>query len=102
MCIRDSWVIVREPSRGFVAALLAGLLLAPYTGLYAATILLLAVKPSLAFAPRATRVLALIANPAFVLLLALAAWSIGGLVACFPVRPRLIARAHGAKPKGRV
>jgi Glycosyltransferase family 87 len=79
------WVILREPSRGFVAALLAGLLLAPYTGLYAASVLLLAVKPALAFAPRATRVLALIANPALGLLLALAAWSMGGLVACLPL-----------------
>ena len=79
------WAILRDGSRGFVAALFAGLLLAPYTGLYAASILLLAVKPALAFAPRATRVLALIANPALVLVLALAAWSAAGLAACLPL-----------------
>ena len=85
------WAILRECSRGFVAALFSGLLLAPYTGLYAASILLLAVKPALAFAPRATRVLALIANPALGLFLALAAWSVGGLTACLPLaRPRRV------------
>jgi hypothetical protein len=78
------WAILREPSRGFVAALFASLLLAPYTLLYSASILLLAVKPALAFAPRATRVLALIANPVLMLLLALTAWSLGGLAACLP------------------
>ena len=83
-----------------MAALFAGLLLAPYTGLYAASILLLAVKPALAFAPRATRVLvlALIANPALVLLLALPAWSLGGLAACLPLaRPRRV-RVPGGRP----
>lgn len=85
------WAILRDSSRGFVAALFAGLLLAPYTGLYAASILLLAVKPALAFAPRATRVLALVANPVLGLLLALAAWSVGGLTACLPLaRPRKV------------
>lgn len=78
------WTILREPSRGFVAALFASLLLAPYTQLYAASLLLLAVKPALVFAPRATRVLALIANPALGFLVALAAWSVGGLTACLP------------------
>ena len=82
------WTILRDCPRGFVAALLAGLLVAPYTGLYAASILLLAVKPALGFAPRATRVLALIANPALVLLLALAAWSVASLAVCLGfVRP---------------
>jgi len=85
------WAVLRDCSRGFVAALLAGLLLAPYTGLYAASILLLAVKPALAFAPRATRVLALVANPALALFLALAAWSAAGLAACLPLtRPRRV------------
>jgi len=78
------WTILRDCSRGFVAALLAGLLLAPYTGLYAASILLLAVKPAVTFAPRAARVLALIANPALGLFLALAAWCAAGLVMCIP------------------
>jgi hypothetical protein len=82
------WALLRDCSRGFVAALFAGLLLAPYTGLYAASILLLVVKPALAFAPRATRVLALIANPALAFLLALAAWSVAGLAASLPlIRP---------------
>jgi len=79
------WAILRDCSRGFVAARFASLLLAPYTLLYAASITLLAVKPALGFAPRATRVLALIANPALGLLLALAAWSVGGLAVCLPL-----------------
>ena len=81
------WAIIRDPSRGFVCALLAGLLLAPYTGLYAAAILLLAVTPALAFAPRATRVLALVANPVIALALGLVAWCIAALVACVPRHP---------------
>ena len=84
ICVVTLWTIVRDRSRGFVAALLASLLLAPYTGLYAASILLLAVKPALQFAPRATRVLALVANPALALLHALAVWSGVGLIACVP------------------
>jgi len=78
------WAILRESSAGFVAALFAGLLLAPYSLLYAASILVLAVKPALAFAPRATRVLALTVNPALVLLVAPTAWLVGGLIACLP------------------
>ena len=78
------WAILRGSSPGFVAALFAGLLLAPYSLLYAASILLLAVKPALAFAPRATRVLALTVNPALVLLVAPTAWLVGGLIACLP------------------
>jgi len=92
------WAILRECSRGFVAALFAGLLLAPYTGLYAASILLLAVKPALAFAPRATRVLALIANPALGLFLGLAAWSVGGLTACLPLARRRKVRVPVGRP----
>jgi len=83
------WTILRDPSRGFVAALLAGLLLAPYSLLYAFSILLLAVKPGLAFAPRATRALALTANLAGALVGVLTAWTVAGLVACLPLkRPR--------------
>jgi hypothetical protein len=81
------WTILKDPSRGFVAALLASLLLAPYTGLYSATILLLAVKPALEFAPRATRVLALTANLVLALLPGLGAWSVVALFECVP-RPR--------------
>ena len=80
------WTMLRDPSRGFVAAILASLLLAPYTGLYAASLVLLAVRPALEFAPRATRVLALTANLALGLLLGLAAWAIPGILACLPLR----------------
>jgi hypothetical protein len=80
------WTIVRDPSRGFVAALLAGLLLAPYSLLYAFSILLLAVKPALAFAPRATRALALTANLVGIFLAVVTAWSVAGLVACLPIK----------------
>lgn len=76
------WTILRDGPRGFVAALLAGLLLAPYTGLYAATILLLAVRPALEFAPRATRVFALTANLALGLLMGLVIWGIPAMVLC--------------------
>jgi hypothetical protein len=79
------WAILRDPSRGFVASLLAGLLLAPYSGLYAFSILLLAVKPALAFAPRATRALALTANLAGALVGVLTAWTMAGLAACLPI-----------------
>ncbi len=79
------WAIVRDAPRGFVAALFASLLVAPYTMLYAASIMLLAVKPALAFAPRATRVLALVANPVLLFLAALAPWSLVGLAVCVPL-----------------
>lgn len=78
--------IVHDSSRGFVAALLAGLLLAPYSLLYAFSILLLVVKPALAFAPRATRVLALTANLAGAYLAILTAWSVAALVATLPLK----------------
>jgi hypothetical protein len=87
------WTIMRDPSRGLVAAILAGLLLAPYTGLYAASILLLAVRPALGFAPRATRVLALTANLALGLLFGLGAWGVAGVAACLPVPRSWRARA---------
>lgn len=79
------WAILRDEARGFVAALLAGLVLAPYTGLYAATVLLLAVRPALGFAPRATRLLALGANICLAMLTALVAWAAVALaVAALP------------------
>ena len=81
------WAILRDPQRGFVCALLAGLLLAPYTGLYAAAILTLAVTPALAFAPRATRVLALIANPVMAFALGLVGWCVVAMFACVPWHP---------------
>ena len=82
------WTILKDPSRGFVAALFASLLLAPYTGLYSMSILLLAVTPALVFSPRGTRALALTANLVLALLPWVAAWTIGGLVACLPLERR--------------
>ena len=94
------WTILRDPSRGFVAALLASLMLAPYTGLYSATILLLAVRPALVFAPRATRVLALTANPVLALMQGLGVWSLAGLVACFPFGRWRRTPGGSATPRG--
>lgn len=74
--------ILWDGPRGFVAAILAGLLLAPYTGLYAASILLLAVRPALEFAPLATRVFALTANLALGLFFGLVTLGIPGIVVC--------------------
>jgi hypothetical protein len=81
-----AWAIVRDSSRGFVASLLAGLLLAPYSLLYAFSILLLGVKPALAFAPRTTRALALIANLVRASPLTMIAWSVAWLIACLPFK----------------
>ena len=78
------WAIARDPDRGFVAALLAALILAPYTQLYAVTILLLAVRPALSFAPRATRVLAVTANLVLIFTAALVPWAAAGLIATVP------------------
>ena len=84
------WAILRSEPAGLVAAILAGLLLAPYTLLYSASIVLLVVVPALAASPVATRVLALIANPA--MLVAFVPWALGGLaamvVAALPGRVR--------------
>jgi hypothetical protein len=74
--------ISRDSSRGFVASLFAGLLLAPYSLLYAFSILLLAVKPALEFAPRTTRALALVANIVRSSPVTFIAWSIVGLSRC--------------------
>jgi hypothetical protein len=80
------WAIVREPSRGFVASLFAGLLLAPYSLLYAFSILLLAVKPGLEFAPRTVHALALTANLARYAPAAFIIWSLVGLSRCLCFR----------------
>lgn len=81
------WCVVRDEARGFVAAILAGLVLSPYTGLYACTVLLLAVRPAVGFAPRATRLLALVASISFAMLTALVPWAVAGLaVAAWPRR----------------
>lgn len=76
------WAISRNESTGFVAALLAGLLLAPYTLLYALSILVVAVRPAITAARRSTSLLALVSNVALVpvatawLLVSLAAMAI--------------------------
>jgi len=80
------WAIVRDASRGFVASLFAGLLLAPYSLLYAYSILLLAVKPALEFAPRTVGALALTANLARYAPAALIIWSLVGLSRCLTLR----------------
>lgn len=79
------WTIVRGPSRGFVAALLAGLLLAPYTGLYSLSILLLAVTPALLTAPLVTPILALLANPMLALAGLFVPPGVAGIVAVLPI-----------------
>lgn len=90
------WIILRDDTRGFVAAVLAGLVLAPYTGLYAGTMLLLAVRPALRFAPRVTRLLALAANICFAMLFALVPWAtVGVAAAAWPSGPRLRRRPQG-------
>jgi len=80
------WAILRDCSRGFVASLFAGLLLAPHSLLYGFSILLLGVKPALAFAPRATRALALIANLVRASPVVMIAWCMAWLVACLPFK----------------
>ncbi len=50
------WAILADERRGFVAAMLAALLVAPFTLMYQVSILLVVVRPALAVAPRATRV----------------------------------------------
>lgn len=82
------WIMLRDATRGFVASLLAGLLLAPYTLLYAYAIVLLAVKPALGFAPRTTRALALTTNIAHPVVSSIL-WTLAGLAACAPLASRL-------------
>ncbi len=64
--LATGWAIVRSEPAGFVAALLAGLLLAPYTLLYALSVLLVGVRPAARVAGRATIILALVANVALI------------------------------------
>ena len=67
----------RSEDAGLVAVLLAGLLLAPYTLVYSATILLVVVRTALRLAPWPTRLVALAANPG--LLAAAPIWLGAGL-----------------------
>jgi hypothetical protein len=80
------WAIRKDATRGFVASLFAGLLLAPYSLLYAFSILLLAVKPMLVIAPRTTRALALVANIVRSSPITFVAWSLIGLSRCLTFR----------------
>ena len=77
-----AWIVLRDDRAGFVAALLGGLLVTPFTLMYMVSILLLAVRPALAVAPRATRALSLVAN--VVLLTALPVWVGAGIAAMLP------------------
>jgi hypothetical protein len=72
-------LILRDEAAGFVAALFAGLLLAPYTLLYAASILLVAVRPALSVSPLGTRLLAITGNPG--VLAAFVLWCMAGITA---------------------
>lgn len=74
-----SIAVWRREDAGLAAALAAGLLLAPYTLIYAASILLLAVRPALKFAPVSVRALALVGNPATIAVPTL--WLGGALLA---------------------
>jgi hypothetical protein len=74
------WAIVRNERAGFVAALVVAMLVQPFTLAYAISILLLAVRPAMAMAPRATRVLALTANIAVIGPFML--WAAAALAAC--------------------
>ena len=92
------WAILRDVERGFVASLLAGLLLAPYSLLYAFSILLLAAKPALAIAPRATRALALTANLFGAYLGVMTAWTVVGFVASLASRRPSGSKADDGRP----
>jgi hypothetical protein len=80
------WAILRERRLGFVFALIAGLLLAPYTLLYAASILLAAVEPAAQLARTRAALLALVAN--IVMVVAFPAWCAAAMVGLLPWRRR--------------
>jgi len=84
-----AWCVWRSEDGGLIAALVAGLLLAPYTLVYAVSILLLVVRSALRIAPWSTRLLALIANPALIAVPAawLGACLLGLAVATRPAPP---------------
>jgi len=80
------WIVLRDERAGFVTAILGGLLVTPFTLMYMASILLLVVRPAMAVAPRATKVLAILANP--VMLGAFIPWTMAGIAACLPAAAR--------------
>ncbi len=77
--VAATWAVLRSEQAGLVAAVLVGLVIAPYTLLYSASIVLVVVVPALAVSPVATRILAVIANPA--VLGAFIPWALGGIAA---------------------
>lgn len=93
------WAIVAEERRGFVASLVGAMLIQPFTLMYAASMLLIAVGPALAVAPRALRVLAVTANAGVIL--AFPAWAMAALLAMLPIRARHpVAGGVGTPPDG--
>jgi hypothetical protein len=93
------WAIAAEERRGFVASLVGALLIQPFTLMYAASMLLVAVRPALAVAPRASRALAVTANAGVIL--AFPAWAVAALLAMLPIRARRPGRgAVGTPPDG--
>jgi hypothetical protein len=78
------WAILRNRRLGFVFALLAGLLLAPYTLLYSASVLLVAVEPAVQLARVRTAALALVAN--ILMVVAFPAWCVAAMVSLLPWR----------------
>ncbi len=102
LCVR------RSEGAGLIAALIAGLLLSPYTLLYSVTILLLVVRLAVRMAPQATRLVALTGNLA--LIAVPVAWLGGTLLflaalvrPAAPRRPagRLAAALRGAQDRSR-
>ena len=71
-------VALHDRRLGFVAALPAGILLAPYSLTYALSILVLVLRPALAAAPRALRLLAISTNLAVIMVPFI--WAAGWLV----------------------
>jgi hypothetical protein len=71
-------VSLRDCRSGFVTALAAGILLAPYSLIYALSVLVVALRPAVALAPRASRVLAITTNIAVITVPL--AWAAGWLV----------------------
>ena len=80
------YATLRDPDRGLVASVLAGLLIAPYTGLYAVSLVVLVVQPAARVAPVATRLLALVVNLCLVFVSALVLWGCLVIAAVMPRR----------------
>ena len=76
------WAILSDRRRGFVFALIAGLLLAPYTLLYSASVLLVAAEPAAQLARVRAAGLALVAN--VVMVVAFPVWCVAAIVSLLP------------------